>query len=223
MVRALAPTAVERGFGCRGARSCADRGLTAVSQLKPGDIDWEQLFGKEGVRWFHTGGIFAALSETTADVVIEALKAAKKYGTVTSYDLNYRASLWKSIGGQAKAQAVNKEIARYVDVMIGNEEDFTAALGIEVEGVDKNLTTLPIEGFKKMIEKAVSIYPSRSTRTSRPSRRRFAPSSPRLSTTGRRSAGTRASYTSRSSVRGSRSTTALAAAIRSLRGLSTAL
>ena len=129
---------VERGFGCRGARSCADRGLTAVSQLKPGDIDWEQLFGKEGVRWFHTGGIFAALSETTADVVIEALKAAKKYGT----------------------QEVNREIAKYVDVMIGNEEDFTAALGIEVEGVDKNLTTLPIEGFKKMIEKAVSIYPN---------------------------------------------------------------
>ena len=94
---------VERGFGCRGARSCADRGLTAVSQLKPGDIDWEQIFGKEGVRWFHTGGIFAALSETTADVVIEALKAAKEYGTVTSYDLNYRASLWKSIGGQARS------------------------------------------------------------------------------------------------------------------------
>ena len=109
---------VERGFGCRGARSCADRGLTAVSQLRPGDVDWEQLFGKEGVRWFHTGGIFAALSETTADVVIEALKAAKKHGTVTSYDLNYRASLWKSIGGQAKAQEVNKEIAKYVDVMI---------------------------------------------------------------------------------------------------------
>ena len=151
---------VERGYGCRGARSCADRGLTAVSQLKPGDIDWETIFGKEGVRWFHTGGIFAALSETTAEVCIEALKAAKKYGTITSYDLNYRASLWKSIGGQAKAQEVNREIAKYVDVMIGNEEDFTAALGIEVEGVDKNLTTLPIEGFRKMIDKAVSIYPN---------------------------------------------------------------
>ena len=151
---------VERGYGCRGARSCADRGLTAISQLKPGDIDWDKLFGKEGVRWFHTGGIFAALSETTAEVCIEALKAAKKYGTVTSYDLNYRASLWKSIGGQEKAREVNREIAKYVDVMIGNEEDFTAALGIEVEGVDENLTTLPIEGFKKMIEKAVSIYPN---------------------------------------------------------------
>ena len=151
---------VERGFGCRGARSCADRGLTAISQLKPGDVDWDALFGQEGVRWFHTGGIFAALSETTAEVAIEALKAAKRHGTVTSYDLNYRASLWKSIGGQAKAQAVNREIAKYVDVMIGNEEDFTAALGIAVEGVDANLTTLPVEGFGRMIEKAVSLYPN---------------------------------------------------------------
>ena len=151
---------VERGFGCRGARSCADRGLTAVSQLKPGEIDWDRLFGQEGVRWFHTGGIFAALSESTAEVAIEALQAAKKYGTVTSYDLNYRASLWKSIGGQARAQAVNREIAKYVDVMIGNEEDFTAALGIAVEGVDANLTELPIEGFRKMIDKAVASYPN---------------------------------------------------------------
>ena len=151
---------VERGFGCRGARSCADRGNTAVSQLRPGDIDWDGLFGREGVRWFHTGGIFAALSETSAEVAIEALRSAKRHGTVTSYDLNYRASLWKSIGGQAKAQEVNREIARYVDVMIGNEEDFTAALGIEVEGVDANLTTLPVEGFRKMIDRAVAAYPN---------------------------------------------------------------
>jgi 2-dehydro-3-deoxygluconokinase len=151
---------VERGYGCRGARSCADRGLTAVSQLKPGDVDWERLFGDEGVRWFHTGGIFAALSESTAEVAIEALKAAKKHGTVTSYDLNYRASLWKSIGGQAKAQEVNREIAKYVDVMIGNEEDFTAALGIAVEGVDANMTTLPVDGFRRMIETAVATYPN---------------------------------------------------------------
>jgi len=151
---------VERGFGCRGARSCADRGLTAVSQLKPGMIDWENLFGREGVRWFHTGGIFAALSETTAEVAIEALKAAKKYGTVTSYDLNYRASLWKSIGGQARAREVNREIAKYVDVMIGNEEDFTAALGFEVEGVDANLTALPVDSFAKMIDRARAAYPN---------------------------------------------------------------
>ncbi|MBP5285441.1 MAG: sugar kinase [Kiritimatiellae bacterium] len=151
---------VERGFGCRGARSCADRGLTAVSQLKMGDIDWDGLFGGEGVRWFHTGGIFAALSQSTAEVAIEALKAAKKHGTVTSYDLNYRASLWKSIGGKEKAREVNREIAKYVDVMIGNEEDFTAALGIEVEGVDENMTTLPVEGFGRMIGRAVEQYPN---------------------------------------------------------------
>lgn len=116
---------VERGFGCRGAKSCSDRGNTAVSQLKAGDIDWEYIFGRCGVRHFHTGGIFAALSDTTPDVVIEALKIAKKYGTITSYDLNYRPSLWKAIGGVERARSVNREIAKYVDVMIGNEEDFT--------------------------------------------------------------------------------------------------
>jgi 2-dehydro-3-deoxygluconokinase len=131
-----------------------------VSQLKPGMVDWDALFGREGVRWFHTGGIFAALSETTAEVAIEALQAAKKHGTVTSYDLNYRASLWKSIGGQAQAQKVNREIAQYVDVMIGNEEDFTAALGIAVEGVDENLTTLPVESFGRMIKTATQQFPN---------------------------------------------------------------
>lgn len=150
----------ERGFGVRGARGCSDRGHTAVAQLKPGDIDWDALFGKEGVRWFHTGGIFAALSETTPEVAIEALKAAKEHGTMTSYDLNYRPSLWKGIGGQARAREVNKEIAKYVDVMIGNEEDFTASLGLEVPGVDANLTALPIDGFKRMIGEAVKAYPN---------------------------------------------------------------
>ena len=150
----------ERGFGMRGAVGCSDRGNTAVSQLKAGDIDWETVFGKLGSRWFHTGGIFAALSDTTPDVVIEALKAAKKYGTMTSYDLNYRPSLWKGIGGKARAQEVNKENAKYVDVMIGNEEDFTASLGFEVAGADEKLTTLPIEGFKKMIGQVVKAYPN---------------------------------------------------------------
>lgn len=150
----------ERGFGVRGALGCVDRGHTASSQLKKGDIDWETIFGKYGVRWFHTGGIFAALSETTPEVVIEAMQVAKKYGTLISYDLNYRPSLWKSIGGQEKAQEVNKEIANYVDVMIGNEEDFTACLGFEVEGVDDNLTDLETASFKRMIEKAVSTYPN---------------------------------------------------------------
>ncbi len=150
----------ERGFGVRGAVGCSDRGLSAASQLKVGDIDWEYIFGELGVRWLHTGGIFAALSDTTPDVVIEAVKTAHKHGTIVSYDLNYRPSLWKSIGGQERAQEVNREIAKYVDVMIGNEEDFTACLGFEVEGVDENLTNLEIAGFQKMIEKAVAEYPN---------------------------------------------------------------
>jgi len=150
----------ERGFGIRGAVGVPDRGNTAASQLKPGDVDWDHLFGKLGVCWFHTGGIFAALSETTAALTIEAVKAAKKHGTIVAYDLNYRPSLWKSIGGQAKAREVNREIARHVDVMIGNEEDFTASLGFEVEGVDHNISAIETDAFKKMIEKAVKEYPN---------------------------------------------------------------
>lgn len=150
----------ERGFGIRGAVGASDRGLTAASQLKKGDIDWENIFGKLGVRWFHTGGIFAALSESTPGVVEEAMQAAKAHGTIISYDLNYRPSLWKSIGGQQKAQEVNKRLAKYVDVMIGNEEDFTACLGFEVEGVDHNLADLDVANFKKMIEKAVKTFPN---------------------------------------------------------------
>jgi 2-dehydro-3-deoxygluconokinase len=150
----------ERGFGIRGAVGVPDRGNTAASQLKPGDIDWDHIFGKVGARWFHTGGIFAALSASTAAVTIEAVKAAKKHGTIVSYDLNYRPSLWKSIGGQAKAREVNREIATYVDVMIGNEEDFTASLGFEVEGVDHAISTIETDAFRKMIEKAVKDYPN---------------------------------------------------------------
>ena len=150
----------ERGFGIRGAVGVSDRGLTAASQLKPGDIDWDDIFGRQGARWFHTGGIYAALSESAAELTIEAVKAANKHGTIVSYDLNYRPSLWKSIGGQKKAQEVNREIAKYVDVMIGNEEDFTASLGFEVEGVDHNLSDLPIESFKKMIGNATKAFPN---------------------------------------------------------------
>jgi 2-dehydro-3-deoxygluconokinase len=145
----------ERGFGIRGAVGVPDRGLTAASQLKVGDFDWDEIFGRQGVRWFHTGGIFAALSDTTPELVIEAVQAAKKHGTIVSYDLNYRPSLWKSIGGQKRAQQVNRKIAQYVDVMIGNEEDFTACLGFEVEGVDENISHIDVTAFKKMIEKAV--------------------------------------------------------------------
>jgi len=150
----------ERGFGVRGALGVSDRGNTAASQLKKGDIDWEYIFGKLGSRWFHTGGIFAALSDTTPDVVLEAVQTAKKYGTIVSYDLNYRPSLWESIGGKSRAQEVNKELAKYVDVMIGNEEDFTACLGFEVEGNDENLKELNIEGYKKMIDDVTKAYPN---------------------------------------------------------------
>ncbi len=150
----------ERGFGARGAVGIPDRGNTAASQLKPGDFDWDEIFGKQGVRWLHTGGIFAALSESTAALVEEAVIAAKKYGTIVSYDLNYRPSLWKSIGGLKKAQEVNRRIARNVDVMIGNEEDFTASLGFHVEGADENLLHIDVTAFKKMIEAAVREYPN---------------------------------------------------------------
>jgi len=150
----------ERGFGVRGAVGVSDRGLSAASQLKPGDFDWDHIFGRLGVRWLHTGGIFAALSDTTPQLVIECVKKAKEHGTVVSYDLNYRPSLWKSIGGQKRAQEVNKEIAKYVDVMIGNEEDFTACLGFHVEGADENLLHIDVTAFKKMIETAVKAYPN---------------------------------------------------------------
>lgn len=150
----------ERGFGLRGALGVSDRGLTAASQLRKGDIDWERIFGTLGARWFHTGGIFAALSATTPEVVEEAMQAAHRHGTIISYDLNYRPSLWKSIGGQAKAREVNRRLAQYVDVMIGNEEDFTACLGFEVEGVDETLSELDPTNFKRMIEKAVAAFPN---------------------------------------------------------------
>jgi len=149
----------ERGFGVRAALGSYDRGHTAVSQLKPGDIDWEEIFGKLGARWLHTGGIFSALSSTTPEVVIEAMQAAKRHGTIVSYDLNYRPSLWKSIGGKKQAQDVNRRIAPLVDVMLGNEEDFSAALGYEVAGVDSSLSDFEVVSFKQMIEKVVKDYP----------------------------------------------------------------
>ena len=129
----------ERGFGIRGAVGCSDRANTAISKATPEDFDFEYIFGELGVRWLHTGGIYAALSEQSCKTVIEAIKTAKKYGTIVSYDLNYRPSMWSAIGGQAKAQEVNREIAKYVDVMIGNEEDFTACLGFDFKAVATTL------------------------------------------------------------------------------------
>jgi 2-dehydro-3-deoxygluconokinase len=150
----------ERGYGLRAALGCSDRGHTAVSQLQPGAIDWQEIFGRQGARWFHTGGIFAALSETTPLVAKEAMQAAKQHGAIVSYDLNYRPSLWKSIGGSQRARQVNRELAGYVDVMLGNEEDFTAALGFEVEGMDENLSKLDEGNFRRMIERAVGEFPN---------------------------------------------------------------
>ena len=150
----------ERGFGVRGAVGVSDRGHTAASQLQAGDFDWDHIFGQLGVRWLHTGGIFAALSATTPQLVIEAVKKARQYGTIVSYDLNYRPSLWKSIGGQKRAQEVNREIADYVDVMIGNEEDFTACLGFHVEGADEHLLHIDVTAFKRMMEAVIKTFPN---------------------------------------------------------------
>lgn len=150
----------ERGFGVRGAVGVADRGNTATSQMRPGDVDWDHLFGDLGVRWFHTGGIYAGLSESTAEVAAEAMTAARRHGTGVSYDLNYRPSLWSAIGGRPKAQEVNRALAPLVDVMIGNEEDFTACLGFEVPGTDDNLTDLRADSFKTMIDAATDEYPN---------------------------------------------------------------
>lgn len=150
---------VDRGFGVRAAVACPDRGHTAVSQLNAGDIDWDEIFGKHGVRWFHTGGIFCALSSTTPDVAAEAMAAARRHGTIVSYDLNYRESLWKSIGGKKRAQEVNRRLASLVDVMIGNEEDFSAALGFDVQGMDEQVANFEVENFKKMIQHAAKEFP----------------------------------------------------------------
>jgi len=149
----------ERGFGVRGAVGCSDRGHTAISQARPGDFDWDGIFGREGARWFHTGGIFAGLSESTAAVAEEAMLAARRHGVVVSYDLNYRPSLWRAIGGQARAREVNRALARHVDVMIGNEEDFTAALGLEVEAGGEGFTRLDVASYRAMIEVATRAFP----------------------------------------------------------------
>jgi len=150
----------ERGFGVRGAVGVSDRAYSAASQLRPEDVDWDDLFGRRGVRWLHTGGVFAALSDSAAEVAEVAMKAAHAAGTVVSYDLNYRPSLWKAIGGQTRAREVNERLAPFVDVMIGNEEDFTASLGFEVEGTDADLSQLSTAAFRSMIEQAAAKYPN---------------------------------------------------------------
>ena len=153
----------ERGFGTRAALGCSDRGHTAASQMRRGDVDWDHLFGEIGARWFHTGGIFAALSETTPEVAREAMEAARRHGTIVSYDLNYRPSLWKGIGGADKARAVNRDLVSLVDVLFGNEEDFSVALGVEVEGVDEHMAALPADAVRKMIGGVCAAFPRLQT------------------------------------------------------------
>jgi 2-dehydro-3-deoxygluconokinase len=150
----------ERGFGVRAALGCSDRGHTAISQLKAGDVDWKRIFATEGARWFHTGGIFCALSETTPRVAREAMEAAKRAGAVVSYDLNYRPSLWSSIGGRERAQEVNRKLVPLADVVIGNEEDFTAALGFSVGDRDDEHSKINAASFKNMMQKVAKDFPN---------------------------------------------------------------
>jgi 2-dehydro-3-deoxygluconokinase len=150
----------ERGFGVRGAAGMYDRGHSAASQLKPGDFDWDAIFGRPGARWFHTGGIFAALSDTTLILALEAVKAAQRHGVIVSYDLNYRPSLWQNIGGQARAREVNTEIARHVDVMIGNTEHLKTCLGIEPDGMDSSTPESESPAFEAASEAAARAYPN---------------------------------------------------------------
>jgi 2-dehydro-3-deoxygluconokinase len=149
----------ERGFGVRAALGCSDRGHTAVSQLQEGDINWNHIFRELGVRWFHTGGIFCALSASTPAVAMEAMRAARENGVIVSYDLNYRDSLWKSYGGKTQAQQINRQLAAYVDVMLGNEEDFSAALGYDVKGVGDEFSNLATKNFQAMIEVVLKDFP----------------------------------------------------------------
>ena len=151
----------ERGFGSRAAAGCRDRGHTAISRVQPGDFDWEAIFGPmNGARWFHTGGIFAALSASSANVAAEAMDAAHHYSTPVSFDLNYRESLWKNIGGEAKAQEVNRELVRKVDLLLGNEEDFSAMLGVKIQGVGEDFAELPIAGYEAMLRQVAAAYPN---------------------------------------------------------------
>jgi 2-dehydro-3-deoxygluconokinase len=155
----------ERGFGPRGAVGCSDRGHTAVSQLQPADFDWAELFARpgQGVRWFHTGGVFCALSPSTPNVARAAMVEARRSGTRISYDLNYRDSLWRGGGGKEAAHAINRSLLPLVDVLFGNEEDFSAALGFELEDVDLGFKELPIESFRKMIREVIAAFPNVTT------------------------------------------------------------
>lgn len=149
----------ERGFGVRAALGCSDRGHTAISQLRPGEVDWARIFGQLGARWFHCGGIFAALSERAAQVAAEAMQAARAHGTIVSYDLNFRPSLWKAHGGSARASAVNRSLVEHADVLFGNEEDFSAALGYELSADHRRLDSLDPSEYERLLSGVLDDYP----------------------------------------------------------------
>jgi 2-dehydro-3-deoxygluconokinase len=146
----------EIGIGVRASVSLYDRGHTAIAHMKPGEVDWKRIFSTRKARWFHTGGIFSALSESCAEVALESMKAAHDAGTIVSYDLNFRSKLWSS----KKAIEVTRRLVPYIDVLIGNEEDFQKVLGFAVDGTDEQLKKLPVDGYKKMVEKVVKTYPN---------------------------------------------------------------
>ena len=146
----------EVGTSKRASVTLYDRGHSATANLQPGEINWNRLFREQGVRWLHTGGIFSSLSESTRQVVAEAVKAAHDAGTIVSYDLNFRSKLWSS----KDAIATTKPLVPYIDCLIGNEEDFQKVLGYEVEGVDVEKGELDTSAFKNMVNKVVRDFPN---------------------------------------------------------------
>jgi len=146
----------EVGTSKRASTTLYDRGHSATAGIKPGEINWKKLFKEDGVRWFHTGGIFSALSDSTRQVVAEAVRAAHEAGTIVSYDLNFRSKLWKS----EEAIATTKPLVPYIDALIGNEEDFEKVLGYHAEGVDIEKNEMDTAAFKKMVERVVKDHPN---------------------------------------------------------------
>ncbi len=151
---------VERGFGVRAPLGCSDRARSAASTLRPGDVDWDRIFGRDGARWFHCGGIFAALSESAAELALEAMTAARRHGVVVSFDLNYRPSLWESRGGNDDAAETNRRLVQLADVLLGNEEDFSAALGFHPENVDESHTDLDVAAYERLHAEVLGAYPN---------------------------------------------------------------
>jgi 2-dehydro-3-deoxygluconokinase len=151
---------VERGFGVRAALGCSDRGHSAAGAMRPGDVDWDEIFGRAGARWFHCGGIFAALSPSAAELALEAMAAARRHGTIVSFDLNYRPSLWKASGGTEAAAATNRGLVEQADVLLGNEEDFSAALGYSLEGVGESHMDLDVGAYERLHREVFGGYPN---------------------------------------------------------------